>query len=281
MATPEEVDLAGLTVRATSIAGMETCIEVPTWRLCFDIGRGPGTAVRYRRVFFTHGHVDHTGGIAHHCGTRAMRKQPPPEYVIDHEHADGLEAVLQGFRQLDRSDLPCTIRAVGPGDVVALSKKRRVRAFRAYHRVPVLGYALEEDRHVLHPDLVGLPGTAIAEARADGREVRQVQTETALVFCGDTTIEVVEREAVVREARRLVLEVTFLDDQVSPERARETGHVHLDDVAERADLFENEAILFTHFSHRYSAGQIVDLLDRRLPARLRSRVTPLLAGFRG
>lgn len=280
MPTPEEVELAGLIVKAVSIAGIETCIEVPSWRLCFDIGKGPESAVKYPRVFFTHGHVDHVGGIAHHCGTRAMRKVGEPTYTIGAEYAEGLENLMTAFRGVDRSDLPCTINPVKPGDVIELSAKRRVRVFRSMHRVPTLGYALEEDRHLLHPDLVGRPGPEIAAARERGEPVRVVETRVELAFCGDTTIHVLERESIVRTAKRLVLECTFLDDSVSVERARKTGHVHLDDIVERAHLFENEAILLTHFSHRYGASQIVDLLNRRLPAQLRDRVTPLLAGFR-
>jgi len=52
--------------------------------------------------------------------------------------------------------------------------------------------------------------------------------------------------------------------------------VHLFEVAERAHLFENEALLFTHFSARYTRSEILAALDRTLPAELRSRVTPLL-----
>ena len=94
-------------------------------------------------------------------------------------------------------------------------------------------------------------------------------------------IEVVEREEVVRLARLLILEVTFLDDRVSVEDCRAKGHIHLDEVAERADLFENEALLFTHFSSRYTARDIERALDQKLPAELRERVTPLLDGHRG
>jgi ribonuclease BN (tRNA processing enzyme) len=53
------------------------------------------------------------------------------------------------------------------------------------------------------------------------------------------------------------------------------------EIAERAELFENEALLFTHFSSRYTNEEIVAALDQRLPAKLRERVTPLLAGRRG
>ncbi len=279
MSTPQELDLGGLTIRGISVAGVQTCIEVPSWKLCFDIGKGPSSAVRYRRVFFTHGHVDHTGGVAHHCGTRAMRRQPPPTYYIGRESAAALDAVVQAFRQLDQSVLPCAIVGLEPGDDVPVAPGRRVVAFRSVHRVPTLGYALVEERRKLREDLRGRPLEELAAVRARGESIHDRVQSVELAFCGDTTIEVVEREPLVRQARRLILEVTFLDDAVSEERARATGHIHLDQICERADLFENEAILFTHFSLRYRASQIERILARRLPVVLRDRVQALLAGF--
>ena len=53
-------------------------------------------------------------------------------------------------------------------------------------------------------------------------------------------------------------------------------HLVHDEVIERADVFENEAILFTHFSARYGRDEVLSLLDARLPEGLRDRVTPLL-----
>jgi len=76
-----------------------------------------------------------------------------------------------------------------------------------------------------------------------------------------------------------VLECTFLDDKVTAESARDKGHVHLDEIIERAELFENEAILLTHFSARYRAQDVRRILANKLPPGLVERVTPLLAGF--
>jgi hypothetical protein len=44
---------------------------------------------------------------------------------------------------------------------------------------------------------------------------------------------------------------------------------------------QNEHIVFIHFSARFSVEQIEEQLDAQLPAHLRRRVTPLLAGFSG
>jgi ribonuclease Z len=70
--------------------------------------------------------------------------------------------------------------------------------------------------------------------------------------------------------------VTFLDDRVPVAEARAKGHVHLDEVVERAELFENEALLFTHFSARYRPAEVRAILAARLPPALAERVTPLL-----
>jgi ribonuclease Z len=74
----------------------------------------------------------------------------------------------------------------------------------------------------------------------------------------------------------LILECTFIDDRVSVEMARKSGHVHLYELAERAELFENEQILLTHFSARFTAEEIQAALDKHLPPSLRERVVPLL-----
>ena len=66
-----------------------------------------------------------------------------------------------------------------------------------------------------------------------------------------------------------------MDDRVPVPSARAKGHVHLDEVIARADLFQNERIVFTHFSQRYSPADVHAIVDRRLPASLRGRVTVL------
>ena len=96
-----------------------------------------------------------------------------------------------------------------------------------------------------------------------------------LAFTGDTCIDVVEREEVVRTAKVLVMEVTFFDDRVSVENARDKGHIHLDEVLDRAELFDNEHILFTHQSARYTHREAEEICARRLPEGLRERVTVL------
>ena len=48
------------------------------------------------------------------------------------------------------------------------------------------------------------------------------------------------------------MEITFFDERVTPENARLNGHIHIEDVAAHADLFENEHILVMHLSNRHT-----------------------------
>lgn len=270
--------LAGQTVEGFSIGGLETYIRLRELGLCFDIGRAPEASLSCGMVLFTHGHVDHFGGVISHVASRALRGMAPPTYVVPPPLAPKLEALLELWRDIDGADLACEVVPLGPGDELVYKRRFVIRPFRAPHFPPAQGYGIWERRPKLRPELRGLPGEKLRELREAGEELN-VHTLTPLVsFTGDAMSEVFDEE-VVRKARLSIFETTFVDGRVSVESAREKGHLHLDEVVLRAADFESEAILMTHFSARYNARQIRAALDERLPSALRRRVTPLLNRF--
>ena len=271
----QTLTLAGLDVRATSVAGLETCIELPGLKLAFDIGRGPRSAVRNPVVLFTHAHIDHMGGIAHHVATRSLMKMKPPMYVMPKAVVGAVENLLDAFRALDGSELPATLVGLSPGESVSVGKRRIARPLRAFHPVHCQGYAIMELRKRLRPDLAREGKQAIAAARERGEEVSSTWEHPLVVFSGDTKIEFIEHNECARKADLLIMEVTFVDDRVSVESARANGHIHIDEVIERADMFENKAILFTHLSARYRQDEAQAAINAKLPPSLRERVTLL------
>lgn len=268
-------DLGDHELEGLSLGGLETTLAMPRWDVCFDIGRCPPFAVSRSTVLVTHAHMDHAGGLAYHCAMRDLLRLPPPTYVVPRENYADFQALFEVWRRLDRSTLPHTLVPLSPGETHALTKDRFVRAFRSPHRVPCQGYALVQERQRLLPEHAALTGPEIRDLRAAGAVVSERVQSVEVAFCGDTVIDVVEHEAAVRTARLLLLEVTFLDDRVPVPSARAKGHVHLDEVIARSALFENERIVFTHFSQRYSPADVRAIVERRLPAGLRGRVTVL------
>jgi ribonuclease Z len=270
------LQLAGVAIDATSVGGLETCIQLPGLKVALDIGRCPRSVVLLDHVLITHGHMDHIGGICYHAATRGLMGLTPPTYLVGHENVNALKALFNAYRRLDRSRLEHTVVPIGPGEDYTLPNGVIVRPFRSLHRVPCQGYSLWISKKKLKPEYRGMSGHQIRDLRLAGTEVSAVVEAPLISFTGDSLIDVVEKQEVVRKSKVLVMEVTFVDDQVTVEQCRSKGHIHLDEVAERADLFENEAILLTHFSARYKAREIKAALDAKLPKHLRERVTPLL-----
>lgn len=269
------LNLAGVAVAAISVGGLETCIELPGFNLAFDIGRCPRSAVHRDRVLFTHAHIDHLGGIAMHAATRGLLGLSPPTYVMSPALIPDVTVLLDAWRRLDRSDLACELVPLSPGESLALGRDVVARPFRALHRVPCQGYGLWKSRRRLRPELHGRPEAEIRARRLAGEEITSNVEVLEVAFCGDTLIDVLDREPALCTARLLILEVSFIDDRVPVASARSKGHVHLDEVVARADQLQNEAILFTHLSARYSADEAERALDERLPPGLRERVTLL------
>jgi ribonuclease Z len=271
-----EVRLAGQVVEALSIGGVETCFQLPAFDCCLDIGRCPPGAIGRRRLLLTHAHMDHAAGLPYFVSMRAMRHLSPPKIYCPASAQADLQTILDAWTRLDADASRCELVGLAPGERVPLGGDALAETFAARHRVDTLGYCLLRRKKKLKAALHGLDGQAIAARARAGEDVNDVTEVRELCFPGDTGIEVVEREEAVRTARLLLLECTFLGERPGRRWAHAGGHVHLDDIAERAALFENEAILLTHFSTRYPPREIRERVDARLPASLRERVHLLL-----
>lgn len=271
-----ELVLGGHAIRALSIGGIETCFEVPSFDLCLDIGRCPPGAERRGTLLLTHGHIDHAAGLPYFVSMRALYKYSPPRVFCPSEAHPHLARLLATWVELQADTDRCTLTPVDPGDTIPLANDGFARTFRSPHRIPCIGYTLYKRVRKLKGELVGLPSEEIARRSRAGEPIDDVIERAELCFPGDTTIDVVESEPSVRTARILLLECTFMEEKVSVKKARAGGHVHLDEIAERASLFENELIVLTHFSRRYRTNEVRHAVDHRLPRSLRERVRLLL-----
>jgi ribonuclease Z len=269
-------NLAGTAVRGISIGGVETCIQLPGLDLCFDIGRAPRAAVYRSRVAFTHAHLDHLGGVAMHMATRALTSLEPPTYLLPAANVQDLQALIRAWRKLDRSRLPCTLVPMEPGASFPLGPDKELRAFATKHTVPSLGYGVFTSKDKLLPQFHGQAGHELRRLREAGEAITERVSSCDVAFTGDTCIDALDEQPWLYRARLLILEATFIDDRVGVGPCRSKGHVHLDEIIDRAERFENQAILLTHFSARYTLTEIRAILAERLPPSLRERVHPLI-----
>ncbi|GAQ80583.1 tRNAse Z1 [Klebsormidium nitens] len=274
------ITVGGVTLQGVSVGGQETCIIIPSMKVAFDVGRCPQRAVFQDNVLISHAHMDHIGGVCLQAATRGLFSLKPPRIVVPKVIVPGVENLFNAFRALDNAELEHKLIGLEIGEELRLSGELFVKPFRTYHVVPSQGYVVYSRRQKLKKEFVGLPGPEIGRLRKSGVEITDVEEVPEVAFTGDTTAEFLTDpgNADVLRAKLLIMEMTFIDDSSTVEHARKWGHTHIDEVVPLAHLFQNEAILFIHFSARYRRKDILEAIER-LPPGFREKVTPLLERF--
>lgn len=261
------------TIRGVSVGGVYTSLAIPELQLVLDAGISPRSAGAIDTILLSHGHADHIGALPAMLGIRGLHgKQKPPRVVMPAEIVDDVRAGLEAWSRLQR--WPLDIEAIGmlPGDEIQLRGDLRVRAFRTFHPVPALAYIVTRRVSKLRADLAGLPGPEIAARRRAGENVSDHEDRLELAYATDTLVSVLDHSPDLLRARVLVMECTFLDSRKTLEAARAGCHIHLDEVLERADRFQNEHIVLMHLSQLYRPDEVAGILDARVPPALRSRI---------
>ena len=76
----------------------------------------------------------------------------------------------------------------------------------------------------------------------------------------------------------LITEATYVDDEIkggrtATDRARQRGHMHLDEIIQNEALFSDvENLLLVHFSDKYSSKYVRDQVSKKLPQSMKDKV---------
>ena len=265
------------TVRGVSVGGVYTSINVPELGVLFDAGISPRSFGAIDTILLSHGHADHVGALPALLGIRALHgKTKPPRVVMPVEIVDDLSAALAALSKLQRWPLAIDAHGMNPGEELALRPDLVVRAVRTFHPVPSLAYLLVRRVAKLRPELHGLTGPEIAARKQAGESITELEERVEVAYATDTLVSVLDHSPELYRARVLIIECTFLDERKSIEAARAGCHIHLDEIIERAALFENEYIVMMHISQLYRTDEVAGILDRRVPPALRRRIIPFV-----
>jgi ribonuclease Z len=263
------------TVRGVSVGGVYTALSVPELSIGLDVGLAPRSFAGVRHLFLSHGHVDHSGALPTLLGIRGLvGVKTRLKLFLPAEIVEPIEHALAAMTALQRYDLDVEAVGMNPGDLLPLHSDVSVRAFRTLHPVPSLGYQFVRKVRKLHPSLHGAPGAEIERRRHAGEDIFIETERLELAYATDTLAKVLDREPSLYQSRVLILECTFLDERKPVEEAWAGCHIHLDDLLERADQFQNEHLVLMHFSQIYRPEEVRELLRKRCPPALFARIVP-------
>ena len=267
---PVVIKAPSFTIEGISRAGNETWFRLRELGLAFDIGRCPDLLIGTPHVFVTHAHLDHALGIPFYFSQRNLQGLSTGTVYVPAASEKGFEALMSAHRELEAMRHGYVITGLAPGDVVELRRGLHVRAHAATHRIPSNAWEVIEVRRKLRPEFSGLEGRAIAELR-ETTEVTERREESVVFYTGDTDRGILEVNRELFLSRVLMIECSFTapEDRV---RAREYTHMHLEDLYDFSDRFENEMIVLTHFSLRDSPADIHRRISSSCPERLRERL---------
>lgn len=261
-----------LTVEGYSRAAVQTYWRVPQLKIGFDLGAQPWSFMNTPNWCVSHFHLDHAAALPVYIARRRMMKMAAPTVYMPAYAVPHVERMLKIWERLDRGRMRCELVGLEPGQEVELSREHLLVAFATRHTVPSLGFLVYERRRKLKPEYHGLSGEQIRDLRYSGVEVTQELRIPLVAYLGDTSPEGLDVYPPVYEAKILIVELTFLAPGHRKEKIHKFGHIHLDDLVERADRFQNEVIIGAHVSTRYHPERAQKLVEKRVPEPLRSKL---------
>ena len=265
-------------VQGYSIAGEETCIQIPELDICFDIGRGPRLALPSNYVALSHGHMDHTAGLAYYFSQRHFQGMGVGTVFCHPTLAEPIAKMMEAWVDIEGQRTPHKIIPMAPGTPSGefeIKKTFFLRAFETMHTCPSLGYAIIEKRSKLKEEFTGLPQSKLVELKESGQEITYIKEIPLITYMGDTSPGSHFSLPEVTGAKILITECTFFEPD-HRDRARVGKHMHLSDIVKILPTLEAEAVVINHLSRRTHLGQAREQIERVIPDQMRGKVFLLM-----
>jgi len=274
-----EQQLGDIRILGYSVAGEESVVAAPELNVCFDVGKAPADILAIDNVLLTHGHMDHSAGLAYYFSQRNFVGNAPGRVAAPRSLVQPIRDLLKVWGRIEGHVTPAKVVGLSPGEVLPIRRGLVAQAFAINHGVDALGYCVVDIRRKLRPELADKSGPELVELKKRGIEIEHELRVPLIAYCGDTAEGDWMQLDEVRRAKVLVLECTFFEpDHVR--RAREGYHLHVRDVARMLDKLDNAYVLLTHVTRRTGVREAKRALTKMIGEEGMARVRFLMDGRR-
>jgi len=237
-------------IQGVSVAGEQAVVHVPEFDLAFDIGLCPRPVLAAPTVALTHTHMDHVGGLPYWFSQRFFQKMPGTARCLVHPAmAEPLRRMMAAWVDLERQRTPHEIVPIEPDGEFALKANLFVRAIEVSHTTPALAFVVIERRSKLREEFHGLSQDRLRELRSEGHEITRTMDIPLVAYTGDTEPGDFLLRDEFRNAKVVVSECTFFEDE-HRDRARIGKHLHIEDFRSLFDAWKAQDVVIVHVSRR-------------------------------
>ncbi len=264
------------TLMGYSVAGEESVIIVPELDVCFDVGRCPRQALRVNNLLLTHGHADHSVGLLYWFAQRDFQGVECGRAFVPANLVKPLIDLVRAWGRVEGQTPPYDFVGLKAGQDVEIRRGLIARPFATRHVSGSLGFSLLDVRKKLKEQYLGLTGPEIVQLKNRGVEITNTVEVPLVAYPGDTGVGDFLSLPCVRDARVLLLECTFFDED-HRSRARAGRHIHVKDLPEALAQANNQHIVLIHVTRRTNMSQARRILKRTMPEHLLDRITFLMS----
>ncbi len=270
-----KIKIGDLELIGYSVAGEETVIGIPQLDVCFDIGKSPDQLISINNVLLTHGHMDHSAGIAYYlshrqfCGQRPGRVFAPENLILP------IREVLDVWGRLDGNKIPAELVGMCAGDEYQIKPNLIIKTFATKHCRGSLGFCVLEKKKKLKDEYLGLSGSEIVALKKKNIEIDYPVEIPLVTYLGDTRYHNFAKFDYIVKSKILIAECTFVDNE-HIDRALAGEHMHIDEFARMLGELDNEHVIITHLSQRTYIVDAKRILKEKLSPALYEKTVLLM-----
>ncbi|NUM35913.1 MAG: MBL fold metallo-hydrolase [Candidatus Brocadiae bacterium] len=259
-----------------SIGSKATSLWIKPLDVLFDIGNLHINAIPINTLLLSHAHGDHASAITAYLSQRRLFSLPHAKIYVHSKTYELFTQLLAIWQKLEDLEYHFELISVEEGKLYELKKNYFFSASPVQHRIPSLGYTIYEKKKKLKTDYLQASQEEIMKLREQNIDIFAMSKIPMFSYLGDCSLDSFLENPVFTKSRYVALECTFIDSKRSIDHAKEWGHIHLEEILQHAESFQEiEKILLIHFSARYTKEYVERIVTKKCPPEFMKKIVLL------